>query len=94
MTIRRSVPLALLALCCTAPVLAQGETAAPAAETAEAGSEKICRTQQALGSRLGAKKVCLTREQWRAQQRDNREETERAQRMRLSNYQDPSDPTR
>ena len=93
MTPRRSVPFALLALCCASPVLSQDESVPSEAESADSGSERICRTQQTLGSRLGAKKVCLTREQWRVQQRDNRDETERAQRMRRSNFQDPFDPT-
>ncbi len=89
MPARLSVSFALVALCCAGPVLAApAASPAPAAEPAEEGSERICRVQNTIGSRLGAKRVCLTREEWRQQRRDHREETERAQTKRY--YTDPA----
>ncbi len=52
-------------------------SAAPAAPTASApdasqpqarnpDTEIVCKTEDATGSRLGAKRVCLTRAQWKA----------------------------
>ena len=52
-------------------------SAAPAAPTARApdasqpqarnpDTEIVCKTEDATGSRLGAKRVCLTRAQWKA----------------------------
>ena len=88
MPIRLSVPFALIALGCAGPVLAAPATsAAPAAESSD--SEVVGEVQKVTGSRLGAKRVCLTRAEWRQQRRDNREETERAQRLRQSNFVAP-----
>jgi hypothetical protein len=45
--------------------------AAPAAKPADKkanGERKICRTEVASESRLGAKKICMTAAQWRAHQ--------------------------
>jgi len=87
MLIRLSAPFALIALCCAGPVLAAPATsAAPAAEASD--SEVVCQAQKTIGSRLGSKRVCLTREEWRQQRRDHREEVERAQTKRY--YTDPS----
>jgi hypothetical protein len=50
------------------------------AATAKSDVNKlICKKQEEIGSRLGAKKVCLTQEQWQARTNDDREQLERVQ---------------
>ena len=49
--------------------LSQEAPAAPAA-AAKKGAEKICKGITVTGSRLGRKKVCATKEQWEAQERE------------------------
>ena len=50
------------------------------APTAKSDVNKlICKKQEEIGSRLGAKKVCLTQEQWQARTNDDREQMERVQ---------------
>jgi hypothetical protein len=44
-------------------------TAAPAQAEAPKAERKICKREDATESRLGAKRVCLTAEQWRERQR-------------------------
>jgi hypothetical protein len=39
----------------------------------------ICKKQEEIGSRLGAKKVCLTQKQWQERALIDREDTERIQ---------------
>ncbi|MEA3004083.1 MAG: hypothetical protein QOH81_2871 [Sphingomonadales bacterium] len=39
----------------------------------------ICREMGETGSRLGTKRVCMSREQWEQNRRDAREATEQAQ---------------
>lgn len=39
----------------------------------------ICERQETTGSRLGARKVCLTAAQWQEKRREHREQLERAQ---------------
>ena len=36
----------------------------------------VCRKEETLGSRLGAKKVCLTVREWQAREEADREQTE------------------
>lgn len=54
-----------------APAEANGKAADP--------NRKICERIEVTGSRVKARKVCMTAEQWDAQRRDHREEIERAQ---------------
>ena len=71
---------ALLLLAATAPVSAAEQPSSPSNEASVADAnrapthstkanadepKKICRTIETTSSRLRAKKVCLTREQWR-----------------------------
>ena len=80
MIIRLSVPFALLALCCAGPAFAApGETPTQRTESADSGSKVICQVQRELGTRLGSKRVCLTRDQWRQQRQQQRQEVQRAQ---------------
>ena len=92
MTIRRSTWLALLAFGCAAPVLAAAPQDAPRRDeqTAENGSEVVCRVLKTTGSRLSNQRTCLTRDQWREQRRDQQRETDHAQRQR--SYSDPAGP--
>jgi len=50
------------------------------APTAKSDVDKlICKKQEEIGSRLGAKKVCMTLEQWQARTNDDRDQLERVQ---------------
>ncbi|HWI76237.1 MAG TPA: hypothetical protein VNS53_04045 [Sphingomicrobium sp.] len=39
----------------------------------------VCQKEETIGTRLGAKKVCLTVAEWQARQRDDRDQTESVQ---------------
>lgn len=54
----------------------------PATQVATAKSDVnklICKREEQIGSRLGAKKVCLTQKQWTDRAEFDREQTERIQ---------------
>lgn len=55
--------------------------AAPNAKAAEASDalKIVCKKEEAIGSRLGAKKVCLTVQEWKDLAEANREHTEKIQ---------------
>ena len=63
-------------------------TAAIAADGREPESGKkngmICRAQGETGSRLGGKKVCMTREQWEDMKRETRQNIDRAQTQQVN----------
>jgi hypothetical protein len=66
------------------PATAQTTTvqSQPATQAATAKSDVnklICKRQEEIGSRLGAKKVCLTQKQWEERAQIDREDTERIQ---------------
>lgn len=44
-------------------------------------NEKVCETIKPVGSRLATKRVCATRAEWADKRRQDREETEKAQRL-------------
>ena len=44
-------------------------------------NEKVCETIKPLGSRLATKRVCATRAEWAEARKQDREETEKAQRL-------------
>jgi len=44
-------------------------------------NEKVCETIKTLGSRLTTRRVCATRAEWAEQRKQDREETEKAQRL-------------
>jgi hypothetical protein len=54
------------------PAAAAPATKAPAAKRAAIGSddEIICKREDEIGSRLGGKKTCMTRRDWRQQSND------------------------
>jgi hypothetical protein len=47
------------------------QTNAQAAKSEEPAEKVICKRIDATESRLGAKKVCLTEEQWKQREREN-----------------------
>jgi hypothetical protein len=58
------------------------ESPPPAAKSASANSDLdkvVCRTEEEIGSRLRAHKVCLTVEQWKRYQDDYKEEIQEIQ---------------
>jgi hypothetical protein len=60
-------------------------SAAPAEQPKEKKAfdpnEKVCETIKPLGSRLATKRICATRAEWAEQRKQDREETEKAQRL-------------
>ena len=48
------------------------------------GDKLICEKEDTLGSRLGARKVCLTETQWQEQRREHRETLEKFQQQNTS----------
>jgi hypothetical protein len=77
------VTLAVAAAFCSTPLIAQVtiiEDARPAGKTQ--GPDKLtCERVETTGTRLGARRVCMTAEQWAAKRREQREDVERAQRI-------------
>jgi hypothetical protein len=58
------------------------DSSPPAAKTASAKSDLdkvVCRTEDEIGSRLRAHKVCMTVEQWKRYQDDYKEEIQEIQ---------------
>jgi hypothetical protein len=70
-------------LATTAPALAQ--TAAPAQPQTAAPAPKnpldkvVCKTEETMGSRLGAHRVCATVREWQDQAQENRDAVEKIQ---------------
>jgi hypothetical protein len=91
MTLRFSAPIALLVLGSAAPALAEAPQTPPAQQS-NPDDEVVCRVIKVTGSRLGATRTCLTRAQWRQQRQDHREEADRVQRQRWSDFKDPPTP--
>jgi hypothetical protein len=69
------------------PVLAQAPAAAPTQPQQTAAADKrqnpldkiVCRTEDTVGSRLKAHKVCATLREWKDQEDENRLELDRVQ---------------
>jgi hypothetical protein len=67
---------------CVGSVAAEEHSATPPPDAREA---VVCRTvPPATGSRLGARKLCLTQSQWDQQRANDREATEEAHRHSLT----------
>ena len=70
----------------SAPSAAQTQPAAPPAATGQkatgSGNEMVCERQAVTGSRLGSRKVCMTRAQWADLRLQDRQEIEKAQTRR------------
>ena len=53
----------------------------PAQDSSLNLNEKVCQTVTVTGSRLGKKRVCATRAEWRERNREDREAIDQAQRQ-------------
>ncbi len=71
--------LASALLVVAVPALAQAPASAPQELKKSDVNKVVCQKEEQIGSRLGAKKVCLTVKEWLDRAQLNREETERAQ---------------
>ena len=60
------------------PAAAQGETPRPAKKKGDP-NEIVCEKQEVLGSRLAAKRVCMTRAEWDQQRQADRQLIDRSQ---------------
>jgi len=58
------------------PVAAQQVASKQDDKTRNANAKLICKKEESIGSRLGAKKVCLTADEWKVLAQENREHTE------------------
>lgn len=65
-------------------VTTTSSSAKPEAATRFDPNEEVCKTQDVTGSRLGAKKVCHTREQWADIAAQSRVTVDRAQQQTVS----------
>jgi hypothetical protein len=63
----------------------QSTAPAPQAKKATDPNQIVCEKIEVVGSRLAVKKVCMTRAEWAEQQRNDRQEVERAQTQRGCN---------
>ena len=68
----------------SASAVAQAPTAAPTqaaanAKPADNANEIVCQKQEVTGSRLGAKRICMTRSEWADRRLQDRQELERVQ---------------
>lgn len=70
----------------SAPSVAQAPAASASAATSQKatdkGNEMVCERQPITGSRLGTRKVCMTRAQWADLKLQDRQEIEKAQTRR------------
>ena len=85
----KAFSLLVIASLMPAPVAAQitFDNSAPPAQGQAApkpGEKLICEKEETVGSRLGAKKVCLTKSQWDEQKREHRETLEKFQQQNTS----------
>lgn len=69
--------LGAIAAAATVPAFAQ--TPASSDNKQRDPNKIVCQKEEQIGSRLGAKKTCLTVKEWDERARLNREETERVQ---------------
>ena len=79
---RLAVALMIVALPAHAVAAAQAPQTPPPPQQNGARSnlnEIVCEKIETIGSRLGSKRVCLTRAQWAERRRDDRATTEKAQ---------------
>ena len=77
------LPTALMALA----ALAVSGDPTPAPSATPPVEKLICRTDQALGSRLQQKRVCMTAAQWRAAARNDADDLDR--RLRTTHTEAP-----
>jgi hypothetical protein len=77
-----SMRIVMLTVAACVAAAAFGPAVAAPHDKKDAGDKVICRTMEEIGSRLSSKRVCLTRSQWRDQQATQRQNLEKAQRIR------------
>ena len=78
----KAVAIAAVLMATAAPAAAQSTPAADPNAKPAATSDAlkiVCKREEAIGSRLGAKKVCLTVQEWKDLAEANREHTEKVQ---------------
>jgi len=63
----------------TAPVAPVAPAAVPATSVAKKKDPMICQRVEEIGSRLRAKKICMSKSQWEEQRRGDRSNIERSQ---------------
>jgi hypothetical protein len=62
------------------PAAAPTATQAPTdAKAAQDSNEIVCQKQEVTGSRLGVKRICMTRSEWADRRMQDRQELERVQ---------------
>ena len=66
------------ALLFTTPAIAQSSEAKDT-RAAEDPNKIVCQKEEQIGSRLGAKKVCMTAKEWELLAKEHRDEAERLQ---------------
>ena len=71
-----------LAFCATSSVaqVSSIESSRPAGKAPSDPNKPICERVEQIGTRLGARRVCMTAAQWAEQRREQREAMERVQR--------------
>lgn len=84
MTLRAILLAAACVLAAGSPAIAQAApqgvpNSAASADKAPDPNEVICEREQETGSRVGAKRVCMTRSQWADRKSQDRQEIEKAQ---------------
>lgn len=85
MSVRTFVFLSVAALTASAsladpvPQTAGAGTPAQSAAKTPDPNEVICERQEETGSRLGAKRICMTRSQWAEQKSEDRQQLEHVQ---------------
>jgi len=77
---RRTLSLAMIAATCLSRASAS-QAEDNKAKKAPDPNEKVCETIKPVGSRLATKRVCATRAEWADKRKQDREETEKAQRL-------------
>jgi hypothetical protein len=84
MSLRAAVFLGACAFAATvsfadpAPQNAPGSPGSTAAQAPDP-NEVVCERQEEIGSRLGSKRVCMTRSQWAEQKTQDRQQLEKTQ---------------
>lgn len=71
----------------SAPAMAKSnpdgaDSAQTSGDKGKDGSERICKREKIIGSRLGSKKTCATAAEWAQMRADQRQATERVQNNR------------
>jgi hypothetical protein len=71
----------LASMIAAAAVLAAAPASADRASKGDDPNEMVCERQEVIGSRLAKRKICMTRQEWTEQRRDDRNTVERHQLM-------------